>query len=33
MIDFFICAKKGCTWHGLNKKDLDDIRLEDSVEW
>jgi len=33
MIDFFICAKKGCTWHGLNKKDLDDIRLEDSMEW
>jgi Zn finger protein HypA/HybF involved in hydrogenase expression len=33
MIEFFICAKKGCTWHGLNKKDLDDIRLEDSLEW
>lgn len=33
MIEFFICAKKGCTWHGLSKKDLDDIRLEDSLEW
>lgn len=33
MINFFICAKKGCTWHGLSKEDLDDIRLEDSLEW
>ncbi len=33
MIDFFICSKKGCTWHGLSKRDLDDIRLEDSNEW
>lgn len=33
MIDFYVCSKKGCTWHGLSKKDLDDIRLEDSVEW
>lgn len=33
MIEFFICSKKGCTWHGLNKNDIDDIRLEDSVEW
>ncbi len=33
MIDFFICSKKGCTWHGLSKNDLDDIRLEDSLEW
>lgn len=33
MIDFFICAKKGCTWHGLSKDDLDEIRLEDSLEW
>jgi len=33
MIDFYICSKKGCTWHGLSKKDLDDIRLEDSNEW
>jgi hypothetical protein len=33
MIDFYICSKKGCTWHGLSKKDMDDIRLEDSDEW
>ncbi len=33
MIEFFICAKKGCTWHGLSKEDLDEIRLEDSIEW
>jgi hypothetical protein len=33
MIDFYICAKKGCTWHGLSKEDLDEIRLEDSLEW
>lgn len=33
MIDFFICAKKGCTWHGLSNEDMDEIRLEDSLEW
>ena len=33
MIDFFICSKKGCTWHGVSKEDLDEIRLEDSNEW
>jgi len=33
MINFFVCAKKGCTWHGLSKEDLDEIRLEDSMEW
>jgi len=33
MIDFYICSRKGCIWHGLNKNDMDDIRLEDSVEW
>ncbi|NTW32614.1 MAG: hypothetical protein HGB12_08325 [Bacteroidetes bacterium] len=33
MIDFYICSKKGCTWHGLSKNDLSDIRLEDSLEW
>jgi hypothetical protein len=33
MIDFFICSRKGCTWHGLSKKDLEEIRLEDSDEW
>ncbi|MBA7532509.1 hypothetical protein ES705_24735 [subsurface metagenome] len=33
LIDFYICAKKGCRWHGLSKEDLNDIRLEDSLEW
>jgi hypothetical protein len=33
MIDFYICSKKGCTWHGLNETDLENIRLEDSLEW
>lgn len=33
MIDFYICSKKGCTWHGLNKNDIDDIQLEDSSDW
>lgn len=32
-IDFFICTKKGCRWHGLNEEDLYEIRLEDSNEW
>jgi len=33
LIDFFICTKKGCRWHGLSKDDLYDIRLGDSMEW
>ena len=33
MSNFYICSKKGCTWHGLSKDDIDDIRLEDSLEW
>ena len=33
MSNFYICSKKGCTWHGLSKEDIDDIRLEDSMEW
>ena len=33
MVDFYICSKKGCRWHGVNKKDMEDIRLEDSLEW
>lgn len=33
LIDFLICTKKGCKWHGLSEKDLYDIRLEDSLEW
>jgi uncharacterized protein (UPF0212 family) len=33
MIDFYICSKKGCTWHGLSKEDLQSIMLEDSKDW
>jgi hypothetical protein len=33
LVDFYICSKKGCTWHGLSREDLDDIRLEGSLEW
>lgn len=33
LIDFYLCSKKGCTWHGLSKADLHDIDLEDSMEW
>ncbi|MCX6235199.1 MAG: hypothetical protein NT175_10870 [Bacteroidetes bacterium] len=33
IIDFFICSKKGCRWHGLSEEDLYDIQLEDSLEW
>jgi ssDNA-binding Zn-finger/Zn-ribbon topoisomerase 1 len=33
LIDFYICTRKGCKWHGLSGSDLYDIRLEDSLEW
>ena len=33
MINFYICSKKGCKWHGLSNSDLQDIKLEDSLEW
>lgn len=33
LLDFYLCSKKGCRWHGLSKEDLNDIRLEDSLEW
>lgn len=33
LLDFYMCTRKGCRWHGLNKDDLYDIRLEDSLEW
>lgn len=33
LIDFYICSRKGCKWHGLSESDLYDIRLEDSLEW
>lgn len=33
LIDFFICTKKGCRWHGLSDEDMLDIKLEDSLDW
>ena len=33
LVDFYVCSKKGCTWHGLSREDMDDIRLEQSLEW
>jgi predicted RNA-binding Zn-ribbon protein involved in translation (DUF1610 family) len=33
MVDFHICTKKGCPWHGLSDSDLQQIMLEDSPEW
>ena len=33
LVDFYLCSKKGCRWHGLNDEDLYEIRLEDSMEW
>ncbi|MBN2173770.1 MAG: hypothetical protein JW731_06550 [Bacteroidales bacterium] len=33
LIDFFICTKKGCKWHGLSEDDLYSIKLEESDEW
>ncbi len=33
LIDFYICTKKGCLWHGLSDDDMFDIKLEDYMEW
>jgi uncharacterized protein (UPF0212 family) len=33
MIDFYICSKKGCTWHGLSDDDIQSIVLEDGKDW
>jgi len=33
LIDFYICSKKGCRWHGLSEDDINEIKLEDSLEW
>ncbi len=33
LIDFYICSKKGCKWHGLSEDDVKEIKLEDSEEW
>ena len=33
LITFFICLRKGCTWHGISGEDTKLIMLEDSQEW
>ena len=33
LISFYICLRKGCTWHGLSDEDTKLILLEDSKEW
>jgi len=33
LVDFYICEKKGCTWHGVSREDMNFIRLEQSMEW
>jgi len=33
LISFYICLRKGCSWHGLSNKDASLIMLEDSPEW
>lgn len=33
LLDFYICTKKGCRWHGLSDDDLYDIKMDDSLEW
>ncbi|MBM4157438.1 MAG: hypothetical protein FJ216_01500 [Ignavibacteria bacterium] len=33
LIDFYICSKKGCRWHGLSEDDINEIKLDDSLEW
>ncbi|MEZ5084012.1 MAG: hypothetical protein R2750_11275 [Bacteroidales bacterium] len=33
LVDFYLCTKKGCRWHGLSEEDLYSINLEESDEW
>ncbi len=33
LVDFYFCSKKGCKWHSISEDALNDIRLEDSLEW
>ncbi len=33
LIAFYICMRKGCTWHGLSEEDTKLIALADSTEW
>jgi len=32
-IDFYVCMRKQCHWHGLSEKDCRKIMLDDSIEW
>jgi len=33
LVDFYICSKKGCIWHGLSNDDYFNLRLDDSLQW
>ena len=33
LITFYICLRKGCTWHGVSNEDTQLIALQDSLEW
>jgi len=33
LLDFYLCTKKGCKWHGLSEEDINNIRIDDSDEW
>ncbi|HRY34043.1 MAG TPA: zinc-ribbon domain-containing protein [Bacteroidales bacterium] len=33
LLDFYLCTRKGCHWHGLNEEDMFDIKLDNSLEW
>lgn len=33
LVEFYICSRKGCTWHGVSREDLNAIRLKGSLEW
>jgi ssDNA-binding Zn-finger/Zn-ribbon topoisomerase 1 len=33
LITFYICLRKGCTWHGISDEDAQAMVLEDSLEW
>ncbi|MFC2119081.1 hypothetical protein ACFLSY_10600 [Bacteroidota bacterium] len=33
LVEFYVCAKKGCTWHGLSNEDYYNLRLDNSLEW
>jgi hypothetical protein len=33
LVEFSICLRKGCTWHGISEEDARLMQLEDSDEW